>query len=105
MGKLETSDFLLRGVGKSTLFITKELTFDQSIRQGGAVDDDKRLRAPIAVVMDCPRDQFLARTALPLNEHRAFFGRYHADGLENIDDLFRFTDDVIDPVLSTHFFF
>lgn len=57
--------------GKGPAFIPEQFAFEQTIRQGSAVDADKRFLAPRAVPVDQFGCQFLAGTALSGNENGA----------------------------------
>ena len=62
--------------------IAKQLAFQQRLRQGAAIQRQKRpVRSP-AVLMDRVGYQFLARAGFPLNEHGALTRRYQLDLLE-----------------------
>jgi hypothetical protein len=50
--------------------VPKQLALDEGLGQRGAVDGDKRLARPLAVVVDRPRHQLFARAALAGDEHR-----------------------------------
>ena len=50
--------------------MAKELTFQQRLRERGAVDGDEGAVAQRAVVVDGLRHELLSRAALPANQHR-----------------------------------
>src|SRR5262245_21925539 len=104
MGKFEAPYLFLRGIRKSAFLVAKQFTLDQSVRESRTVDHDERLRAPITIVVNRARDQFLSCPTFAGNKHSAFLGRYHADCLKHIDDLFGSADDVFNAVLSADFF-
>src|ERR1043165_6283644 len=105
MGKLEPSDLLLGSVGKGAFFIAKQLAFDQRVGQCGAVDYNKGLGAPVAVIMDSPCDELLSRAAFAGDQDGAFFTGNHTHCLEDVDDLFGFADNMVDAVFAADFLF
>ena len=71
VGQLEAADARGDGAGERALHVAEELGFGESFRYRGRVERDEALIAPRAVVMNRPRDEFLARAGLPLNQHGA----------------------------------
>ena len=59
--------------------MAKDFAFDQRLRNGGAVDGDKRLGFAIAQRVHGARKQFFAGTALAGDEHAGGAGRNHFD--------------------------
>ena len=55
---------------ESALLVPEELAFDQVARDRRHVDGDERALAPLAVVMERARDQFLAGAGLAGDHHR-----------------------------------
>ena len=60
VGGLETSDLTSHGAGKGAALVTKKLTFQQRLRQGGAVDLHKTVRRPAGWRDAGPRHQLFA---------------------------------------------
>lgn len=50
--------------------MAEQFALQQCFRQCRATDGDKRLLGPATMVMDRPRDEFLAGTAFPGDQHR-----------------------------------
>ena len=69
MGQSETSLPLLGGPGESPFFVTKKFGLHQSLWNCGAVDPDHRSFMALAVVVNGPCDQFLARAGFAEDEH------------------------------------
>ena len=73
----------------------KKLTFQNPFRKRSAVDHNDREIAPIAVAVDCPRNQFLASAAFSTNHHRGVRLRHRLDQFIDLLHLRRFPDDLI----------
>jgi len=56
------------GTSERTLFVAEQLTFDEVLRDGGAVDADERCAAQGAEVVNGPGDPVLASPRLPGDE-------------------------------------
>ena len=69
MGQFEPSLPLGHGTGERSLLVAEELALDQRLRQGGAVDLDKRLLRPRALRVQRPGNKFLAGAAFALDQH------------------------------------
>jgi len=70
MSQLELAHFALGGAGKGAGFKSKEFTFEQMVRDRGAVDFYKRAICPAARTVDAMGKQFLARSAFSGNQNR-----------------------------------
>src|SRR5712692_9639185 len=68
---LEASDALSAGARECALLVPEELTFQETGRNGCAVELDERARAPRAEIMDGPSQQLLAGTRLAMDDDRA----------------------------------
>src|SRR5262249_47738628 len=79
VGEFKTPQALGSGTRKGALLMPKELAFEQILRNGATVDRDERFVLAIAAVVERPRDEFLARTALPVDEDRAVSIRHLLD--------------------------
>src|SRR5262249_35573625 len=57
------------GAGKSASFKTKQLTLEEIVGDGGAVDLDERAGGAPGILMNGAGDQVFAHTALPADQH------------------------------------
>ena len=72
------------GAGEGTALVAEEFAFEQCLGEGGAVDGQERAIAAAAVVIDGPRHEFLAGTALAEDQdHRVLRGD-PTDGLVDL---------------------
>ena len=62
---LETSNSLAMRSGERAFLVSEELALQEIFRDGRAIDRQKALAAPRAVVVDGPRDELLSRTRSP----------------------------------------
>ncbi len=69
VGILEIALARFRRPGEGTLDMTEQFGIDQFLGEGAAVDDEETGAAAGGILMDDPRDVFLADTALPENDH------------------------------------
>ena len=67
---IKATGFAAIRVGERPSLETEQLTFEQRFRNGSQIDGDKRRFAAAAEVMKRSCDQFLARPALALDQHR-----------------------------------
>jgi len=81
-GQFEFTLFLLDRPGEGPLLMTEKLTLHKALRDGGAIDNDKRFHFPGAVEVDRPGDDFLPRPRFSLDQHG---GIVLADGLNRIE--------------------
>ena len=58
------------GAGEGALLVAEQFGFDQVARDRRHVDGDERTRAPLAVVVQRARDQFLAGAGFAGDHHR-----------------------------------
>ena len=75
--------------------MTKELTLNQFVRNGGAIDLYKGLLAPQASPMNGPGDQLLAGSTLPSDQDPAVAWRNRLDLLEKLPDRWTVADDLV----------
>ena len=80
IGKLEPADSPGDGAGEGPLLVTEQLALHEPGGKCRAVELDERLIPALAVGVDRPRDQFLARARLAADEHGGV-GRCHAADL------------------------
>src|SRR4029453_6293622 len=96
----KTPQTLGSGTRKGSLLVPKELAFEQLLRNSATVDRNKRFVLAIAVVVQRPRDEFLARTALPVDEYRTVSIRHLLDLGEDRLHFLVVTDNVIELILG-----
>ena len=77
IGELKPADSPGDGAGEGPLLMTEKLALDEPGGKCRAVELDQRLIPALAVGVDRPRDQFLARARLAADEHGGV-GRCHA---------------------------
>ena len=86
---------LRRGAGERTPLVAEELTLDQILGDGGAVDRHIRFGGPVAVPVQAAGDQLLAGAALAGDHDRGVAGGELADDLENLLHGGRGTDNAL----------
>ncbi len=96
--QLEPPLALADGAGEGALLVTEQLAFQQVFRQGRAVDGDHRPLAQLRGLVDGPRDHFLARSRLALDQHGGRGVRHVADQLEHGVHARVLADDVLEGV-------
>ena len=69
-GLRQPSGRLRLGAGVGTALVAEELALQQAGRHGSAIDDDERLRAPVADLVNGLREEFLAGAALARHQDR-----------------------------------
>src|SRR4029077_15810825 len=72
VGLLEQAGLVRYGTSERTLLMTKEFRFQGIFRQRAAVYHEERVMLPRTIVVERPCHQFLARSALALDQDRAF---------------------------------
>src|SRR5205823_6075868 len=77
----ELADAFAFGAGEGALFMAKQLTLEQRLRNSGAVEREKRPLRPAAVAINRAGNQFLARAALAEDQHGHVLRRDPADRL------------------------
>src|SRR5690606_35891552 len=70
IGLLELADLPLMRAGEGSPLMPEHLTFEKLARDGGAVDGHERPLLAPSIEVDGAGDKLLARTALPLDQHR-----------------------------------
>ena len=68
--QVELAQLLPVGSGKCSRLVAEQLTLQQLIRNGGAVDFDEWLLAAAGLRVDHARDNFFARAAFAADQHR-----------------------------------
>ena len=79
MGALEQPLLLLVRVGEGALLMAKELRLEKRLGERGAVDSQKRVGVPGAVVVNLPGHQLLARAAFAQDQDRMGRGGHFQD--------------------------
>jgi len=103
VGEFKLSFLALDGPGESTLFMAEQFTFEQPLRQRGAVEGDERPVSPVAVLVDVASEHFLAGTAFTLNEDSGAGGGNLSDHLFESKHLRILANDgPLAPGSSTH---
>ncbi len=74
IGLLQLADLVLGRAREAAFPMAEELALDQIFGDLCAIDFNKRLGSPRAAAMDSMRDELLASSALPINEHPAVGG-------------------------------
>ena len=75
VGQVQVAVLVLVSAGKGPLAVAEKLAFQQALRNGAAVDNDKGPRRPSAHVMDRPGHQFLARAGFAVDDDVGVRGR------------------------------
>ena len=103
--QFEAADALGERAGEGSFFVAHQLTFDQSRRDRGAIQLNESSVRAAAQLMDRARDQLLARSGFPLNQHRRIGGRGGFDLLQYAPQRGAVADDFIEPVFAANFLF
>ena len=93
MSFLEDALFIVNGTRQSAAHMSEKFALKQGLRQGGAIDGDKGMISPLAVMVQRLGYELLARAGLPLNQNRGVALCHHADHTENRPHRFALTDD------------
>src|SRR3984957_9554565 len=72
----EAANALRDRSGKCAFLVSEQLAFEQSRRNGRAVQLNEGLRSPWAQIMNGPSDEFLSRACLSVNQDRRVRWRY-----------------------------
>src|SRR6202041_4214189 len=105
IGKLETPSLLHQSAGECTFLVAEELAFDQSGRNGGTIEPDKRSLSSWTKAMECARNQFFAGARLAVQQDsRSGWG----DNLDLVKDFAQsraLAHDILEVVFRTDFGF
>ncbi len=96
--QLEASDPAGDGAGERALGVAEQLGLGQRLGNGGGVEGDESLVGTRAVVVDRPRDEFLAGAGLALDQHGAVHRRDQLEALEHLLHRAALADDVVEAV-------
>src|SRR5215472_10096713 len=105
MRQFEAPNALRDRTGKGALLVAEKFTLQQAGWDGRAIQLYEGLRAARAEIMNRPCHQFLARTGLPVNQHRGT-GRSH--GFDLVKDGakgFTTADNLFEALLGSDFVF
>src|SRR5207237_9959873 len=91
-----SADVLPQGTGKGPFFVTEELTFEQGLGNGRAVDRYEWPAGPAAHLMHRLSQQFLAGTALAQQQYRYIGRRYLFQIAQHSQHLRAARDDAVD---------
>ena len=69
VGFLDAAEFLFDGAGEGALFMAEKFAFQEVFRNGGAVDADVIVLAPLAQTVQGAGDEFLARAAFAQDQN------------------------------------
>ena len=72
--------------GESPAGVSKQLCFDQRVRNRGTVDRDEASVCTSAEPMDRARHQFLARASGPVDQHCCVPARHQADPAADLEE-------------------
>src|SRR5216684_4236411 len=86
VGELKASHAILERPAETSLNVPKELALKQFAGNGSAVDLDQRTYTARTALMDRARDQLLADSGFPKNQHRGVGRSDHVDLLEYVPD-------------------
>ena len=71
VSRTDNTEHILFGAGERTADMAEELALEQRLADAGTINGDKKAITAAAVRTDATGDQFLARTAFPLNKNAA----------------------------------
>jgi hypothetical protein len=95
--ELELARLAVRRPGERALLVAEELGFEQVLRNGGAVDGNKRSFGARAEDVQRPRKQLFASPALALEQHRRVGGRRSLQRQRDLLQLRILADDLRRP--------
>ena len=87
MGHLKDTRFVLRGTRKGPFDVPEQFALQEIGRQGTTVYGHKLSASPLAVGMNSPGEEFLPRSALSIDEHRAVCWRNLSNLIKYLEDL------------------
>src|SRR4030095_3602483 len=96
--ELEPADAARDRTGERTLRMPEELGFSKRLGNRRGIEPDKTLVRSRAVVVNRPRDQFLSRAGLALDQDSAVHRRHELEALEHGLHRRALADDVIEPI-------
>ena len=105
IGQFHTPYLLANGAGESSLFISKQFAFEQTGRNGGAVQLHEGALFAAASVVNGAGDQLLPRARLPEQEDSGISGSDSFHKFQNVLQCWAGPDDVLKVHLATDFFF
>ena len=96
IGFLDAAGFLFHRAGESALFVAEQFAFQEGFRNGGAIDADVIVRAPLAQAVQRAGDEFLARAAFAQDQDPRVGGGDGLDQLPQIVHARRFAHDLFE---------
>src|SRR6516225_2468588 len=105
MRQLEASNTLCDSTGEGAFLVAEKFALQQAGWDSSTIQFHKGVRAARAEIMNRTRDQFLACSGLPVNQHR---GTGRGNGLDLVEDGtkgFAMADDLFEAVLGSDFVF
>ena len=99
VGRFESALLVARGAGEGPLHVAEQLALQHPLGQCRAVHGHERPVGPRAEVVDGPGDQFLARAALALDQHRGVGVGHLLDQLEDLPHRLALADHIVEPIL------
>src|SRR5215831_5325922 len=100
MRQFEAANALRNGAREGTLLVSEKLALQQASWDGGAIQLYKCLRTARTEVMNRARNEFFARSSLPVNQHRAIRAGNSFDLPEDRVERLATADNVFEPVLA-----
>src|SRR5260370_6724548 len=105
VGQLEAAYALRNRAGESAALVSEQFAFQQSGRNGRAVELDESIGLACAQVVDRARDQFLAGAGFSIDEDRGISGCYGFDLLQHAAQRLTSADDLFKLQLAADFVF
>src|SRR6187200_430198 len=98
MSQLEAADTAGNRARECAFRVAEQLRLGERLWNGRRVEGDESLIRARAVVVNRPRDQFLAGAGLALNQHGAVHRSYELEALEHRLHRGALADDIVEPV-------
>src|SRR5262249_5763255 len=99
---LEAPDLLRDGARECAALVAEELAFEESCRNGRAVDLHEGTLAALAALVDGACHELLARAGLAEDEYRRVGGRDHLDLLERVAERAARADDFLEVAIGAN---
>src|ERR1700692_3092889 len=105
MGEFQPSDLLADCAGERPLFMPKQFAFEQTGRNGSAIEFDKGAVLTPAVVVNSAGDQLLSRTRIAPQQHSRIAGCDRLHQFQNLLQGWAASNDVLKIELAANLFF
>src|SRR5215470_16530496 len=105
MGQLEPADSLRNGSCECALFMPEQLAFEQTRRNRGTVQFDKRIRFARAEIMQRTGDQFFSGTGFSINDYCGIRRSHGLDSFQNAAKPLTVPDDLLEIQLAADLIF